>query len=105
MRFKDRILGLTVGQLTSRGDTYLSGISTISSGTLVVSVTCAAINSGDAIFTQPYMYAGNVNTIPASGATFGTIPVSVRAGAFEISLVGSVTARDTLPVVWMVVRR
>ena len=104
MRIKERFLSATVKQLTAATDNYLSGIATVASGTTVASVTCNGVNSGDGIFTQPYMYAGNFLT--ATGSKFLVTGVmSVRAGAFEIIMVGSSTPADTLPVAWFVVRR
>jgi electron transfer flavoprotein alpha subunit len=104
MRIKERFASATVKQLTAGNDSYLSGIAIVASGTVVASVACTGLNSGDTVFTQPYMYAGNVFTQSAS-KFLNTAVMSVRAGAFEIAMVGSAAPADTLPVAWFVIRR
>lgn len=97
------IAGLTINSLT--GAAGYRGISILTSGTTVVSVAATAAVSGAVIMLQPIQYV-NAPTGVASAAQFfvGVIPTSVRAGAFEITAIGSRAPIADVPVGWFVIR-
>ena len=102
MRIRERFAKVTVQQLFGHAET--AGIATVGSGTIVASVAATGVKSGDVILTQPYMYAGNFLTQSAS-KFLTTGVMSVRAGAFEIVMVGSAAPADSLPVAWAIIHR
>ena len=92
------LASLTPSSIT--GAAGYRGISTINSGTTVVSVAATAAQSGAVVLTTILQYASGVS----SQAIVNTYVESVRAGAFEIRTVGSVAPVGNMPVGWFVLR-
>lgn len=84
------------------GGANVAGISTITSGTTVVSVSAPGVNSGDVIGTFPIQF-----TLVQNSANFCMVTVarSVRADAFEIVTAGSVAPAADMNVGWMIIQR
>lgn len=89
------LTGLNVGSSFS-GNSTIRGITTMNSGTTVVSVTATGIVSGDVILT------GIIGYVSAAGSqqVINTCAESVRAGAFEIRCVGSVAPISNMGAAW-----
>lgn len=105
MRIRERFAKVTVRQIFGHAET--AGISIITSGTTVVSVSATGVKSGDVIMTNPYMYGAATTVFASSLTTFfvGAIPTSVRAGAFELTAIGSRAPTVDMPVAWAIVHR
>lgn len=102
MRFKDRFL--TLGTKRPIGTTDWRGISTIASGTAVVSVAATAAVSGALVFASPYMFG---NSQVGSAGNLGqmvTVPISVANGSFILTTAGSVAVTAPMPVQWFILR-
>ena len=82
------------------GSSEWRGIAVINSGTSVVSISAAAAVSGAIVWASPYMYANAQN----SGQAFVLVPQSVRAGAFEIVIAGSLTPTANMNITYGIVR-
>lgn len=104
MRSKDRFLKATIQNLYSNAGYNFGGISIMTSGTVVVSVSAPGINSGDPIMAIPYMWTGALTTVTASAIAFTGVAVgSVRADAFNIFAVQSKAPAVDVPIAWMAV--
>jgi hypothetical protein len=103
MRIKERFVTATVGNL--KGTSNMAGISVMGSGTTVASVAATGVRSGSVIQLTPYM-AVNASVASGSGVSFIGLNVSsVRAGAFEITAIGSRAPVGDMPVAWNVINR
>ncbi len=89
------LTGLNVGSSFS-GNSTIRGITTMNSGTTVVSISATGVVSGDVIMT------GIIGYVSASGSqqVINTCAESVRANAFEIRCIGSVAPINTMGVGW-----
>lgn len=88
------------GSAMLTGNAAMRGISTMLSGTAVVSVSAPGAVSGSVIFTQVLQYTSDIS----SQAFKGTIVQSVRSNAFEIWALNSMAPVVNMPVAWMVVK-
>lgn len=105
MRIRERFARVTVRQVFGHAET--ANISVMTSGTTVVSVSASGVKSGDIITVNPYMYGGAATAV-ASGngvAFIGLSVTSVRAGAFEVTAIGSRAPLTDMPVAWAIIRR
>jgi len=102
MRFKDCFL--TLGTKRPVGTTDWRGISTIASGTAVVSVTATAAVSGALVFASPYMFGNSQVGSAGNLGQMTIVPVSLSAGAFLLTTAGSVAVTAPMPVQWFVIR-
>lgn len=103
MRIKERFRKATVADLF--GTSAMAGITTMSSGTTVVSVSATGVKSGDIIQATPYMYA-NTSVASGNGVAFIGLQVSsVRAGAFEITAIGSRAPVADMPIAYNIIHR
>lgn len=78
------------------GNPTIRGITTMNSGTTVVSISATGVISGDVIMT------GIIGYVSAAGSQqiINTCAESVRANAFEIRCVGSVAPISNMGVGW-----
>lgn len=102
MRQKGRFVKATVQKLYSNASLNFGGITVMTSGTTVVSVSAPGINSGDPIQVSPYMWSGALTTVTASAIAFTGLAVgSVRANAFNIFAVASMAPIVDVPISWV----
>jgi len=99
-RIKERYARLTTKKMVSTLD--WAGISTIASGTTVVSIAAAQAVSGAVVFTQPVQF-----TLTQNSANFATVtlPMSVGNGSFIIATVGSVSVPAPMNIAWMIINQ
>jgi len=99
MRIKEYFSHARFGQQT--GTTNWRGITTISSGTRIASVTAGAARSGAVINVTPmnYLAANSANIHPISVGVFCT-----ANGFFQVVTIGSETPKLDLPVAWSIIR-
>jgi hypothetical protein len=102
-RIKERFARLTTRKMVSTLD--WSGISTISSGTTVVSIAAAQAVSGAVILTSPYMYSNAYVGSAGNIERMVTIPISVGGGAFLIITAGSLAVTAPMPVAWSIINQ
>ena len=102
-RIKERFARLTTRKMVSTTD--WAGISTIASGTTVVSVAAAQAVSGAIVHLTPYMYSnayvGSAGNVPQ----VVTLPISIGGGAFLIVTAGSFATTAPMPVAWSIVNQ
>ena|ERR1051325_7308816 len=98
MRRKERFLSTRTKKITAMSD--LAGVTTILSGTTTVSVGAASVKSGSVILVTPQFYSATLTE-----SQRGVMVTSVRAGGFNISMVGSMAPSANMPVGYFVVSR
>lgn len=105
MIFNDRINRLKLK--TIKAADQMAGISIMTSGTAVVSVSATGVMSGDIISVTPYMFANALTDVASGNKVFvGNLAVSsVRADAFTIFAVGSRAPAVDCPISWVVIRK